>query len=206
MVLVKLDVFTTVPCTAKVLAVTVPEMDKASLSLIYVAIPTLTALIMSLTALSAQNVVIPSPRFPIETVPLIAGSEPMVTELPTVTDEMLMGTVPLMLAVTEPICAVPATNAGSVVSETACVAGKLEMLAVTLPICAVPADNAGSELIVRLLPTVTVPPTVTALARSCTSVRPPVTVTCPMVTVMLSSALSDVGPSSTVPVTVLLVA
>ena len=82
---------------------TVPEMDKASLSLIYVAIPTLTALIMSLTALSAQNVVIPSPRFPIETVPLIAGSEPMVTELPTVTEEMLMGTVPLMDAVTEPI-------------------------------------------------------------------------------------------------------
>ena len=155
------------------------------------------------------------------------------------------GTVPEMLAVTLPICAVPATNAGSVVSETACVAGKLEMLAVTepiwavpatnagrvvrdtgcvpwknvpltgtvplmlavtLPICAVPADNAGSELIVRLFPTVTVPPTVIALARSCTSVRPPVTVTCPMVTVMLSSALSDVGPSSTVPVTVLLVA
>jgi len=42
------------------------------------------------------------------TVPLIAGSEPMVTELPIVTEEMLMGTVPLMLAVTEPICAVPA--------------------------------------------------------------------------------------------------
>ena len=45
-------------------------------------------------------------------VPLIAGSEPMVTELPTVTDEMLMGTVPLIDAVTEPICAVPAANAG----------------------------------------------------------------------------------------------
>jgi hypothetical protein len=37
------------------------------------------------------------------TVPLIAGSEPMVTELPTVTEEMLMGIVPLMDAVTEPI-------------------------------------------------------------------------------------------------------
>lgn len=37
------------------------------------------------------------------TVPLIAGSEPMVTLLPTVTEEMLMGTVPLMDAVTEPI-------------------------------------------------------------------------------------------------------
>jgi hypothetical protein len=32
----------------------------------------------------------------------------MVTELPTVTDEMDIGTVPLMLAVTLPICAVPA--------------------------------------------------------------------------------------------------
>ena len=122
------------------------------------------------------------------------------------------GTVPLIDAVTLPICAVPATNAGSVVSDTGCVAGKLKMLAVTLPICAVPdpmvtvPEMAGSELIVRLFPTVTVPPTVIALARSCTSVRPPVTVTCPMVTVMLSSALSDVGPSSTVPVTVLLVA
>ena len=46
------------------------------------------------------------------TVPLIAGNEPMVTELPTVTDEMLMGTVPLMDAVTEPIWFVPAANAG----------------------------------------------------------------------------------------------
>ena len=46
------------------------------------------------------------------TVPLIAGREPIVTLLPTVTEEMLMGTVPLMDAVTEPICAVPAANAG----------------------------------------------------------------------------------------------
>ena len=67
MVLVKLEVVTAVPWTAKVLAVTVP---------------------------------------------LIEGSEPMVTELPTVTDDILMGTVPLMDAVTEPICAVPAANAG----------------------------------------------------------------------------------------------
>jgi hypothetical protein len=37
----------------------------------------------------------------------------MVTELPTVTEEMLMGTVPLIDAVTEPIWAVPATSAGS---------------------------------------------------------------------------------------------
>jgi hypothetical protein len=37
------------------------------------------------------------------TVPLIAGSDPIVTELPTVTEEILMGTVPLMNAVTEPI-------------------------------------------------------------------------------------------------------
>jgi len=53
---------------------------------------------------------------------------------------MLMGTVPLIDAVTEPICAVPAAS-------------------------------AGSELIVRLFPTVTVPPTVTALARSWVLVR-----------------------------------
>ena len=37
------------------------------------------------------------------TVPLIAGREPTVIELPIVTEEMLIGTVPLMLAVTEPI-------------------------------------------------------------------------------------------------------
>ena len=77
-----------------------------------------------------------------------AGSDPIVTLLPTVTDEMLMGTVPLMDAVTLPICAVPATNAGSVVSETGCVAGKLDMLAVTLPICAVPAGRAEPMLTV----------------------------------------------------------
>ena len=42
------------------------------------------------------------------TVPVIAGSDPMVTLFPIVTEEMLMGTVPLMDAVTEPIWAVPA--------------------------------------------------------------------------------------------------
>jgi hypothetical protein len=52
------------------------------------------------------------------TVPLIAGRELMVTELPTVTEEMLMGTVPLIDAVTDPIWAVPATRAGSEASET----------------------------------------------------------------------------------------
>jgi hypothetical protein len=55
------------------------------------------------------------------TVPLIAGSEAMVTELPTVTEEMEIGTVPLMDAVTDPICAVPATNAGRVARDTGCV-------------------------------------------------------------------------------------
>ena len=59
------------------------------------------------------------------TVPLIAGSEPMVTLFPTVTDDMLMGTVPEMLAVTLPICAVPA-----------------EREAVTTPILFVPAGRA----------------------------------------------------------------
>ena len=62
-VLVKLEVVTAVPWTAKVLAVTVP---------------------------------------------LISGREPMVTLFPTVTEEMLMGTVPEIEAVTEPIWAVPA--------------------------------------------------------------------------------------------------
>ena len=37
------------------------------------------------------------------TVPLIAGREPMVTEFPMVTEDIEIGTVPLMLAVTEPI-------------------------------------------------------------------------------------------------------
>ena len=40
-----------------------------------------------------------------------AGRELIVRELPTVTDEIDMGTVPLMDAVTEPICAVPAGRA-----------------------------------------------------------------------------------------------
>ena len=53
------------------------------------------------------------------TVPLIAGSEPIVTELPTVTEEMLMGTVPEMLAVTEPIWFVPAGRAEPMVTDPA---------------------------------------------------------------------------------------
>ena len=44
------------------------------------------------------------------TVPEMAGSEEIVTLLPTVTEEMLMGTVPEMLAVTEPIWAVPSVS------------------------------------------------------------------------------------------------
>ena len=62
------------------------------------------------------------------TVPLIAGSEPMVTLLPIVTEEMLMGTVPLMDAVTEPICDVPAPS----VTEPAIVCVPVG-LAVTVP-------------------------------------------------------------------------
>ena len=99
------------------------------------------------------------------TVPLIAGSEPMVTELPTVTEEMLIGTVPLMLAVTEPIWAVPAARAGSdpMVTEFPTVTEEIEMGtvplmdAVTEPIWFVPAASAGSEPMVTLLPTVTLP-------------------------------------------------
>jgi hypothetical protein len=112
----------------------------------------------------------------------------IVTVLPTVTDAIETGWVDGKLEIE------------TAEKVTACDAGKFKTD--TLPVTApkVTACEAGK------LPTVTVPPTVTALALNCTSVRPPVTVTCPMVTVMLSSALSDVGPSSTVPVTVLLVA
>ena len=52
------------------------------------------------------------------TVPLMAGIEPMVTLFPTVTDEIETGTVPLMLAVTEPIWFVPAAKAGSELTVT----------------------------------------------------------------------------------------
>ena len=94
------------------------------------------------------------------------------------------GTVPEIEAVTLPICAVPATNAGKVVRDTGCVPWKNVpltgtvplMLAVTLPICAVPADSAGSELIVRLFPTVTVPlitPKVTVESLASTFIDPP---------------------------------
>jgi len=135
------------------------------------------------------------------TVPLIAGSEPMVTELPTVTEEMLMGTVPLIDAVTVPICAVPApivtVPAPIVTTPIRFVpAGRAEPMVtvpemgktpsasikLTMPFCtanskSLPAfavtvpEMAGRELIVRLFPTVTVPPTVTALARSWVLVR-----------------------------------
>jgi len=78
----------------------------------------------------------------------------MVTEFPTVTEDMLIGTVPLIDAVTEPICAVLAAKAGSdpMVTEFPTVTEEMLMGtvplmdAVTLPICAVPA------------PIVTVPP------------------------------------------------
>jgi hypothetical protein len=44
---------------------------------------------------------------------------------------------------------------------------------------------------------VTLPPIVTAEARSCASVRPPVIVTWPSVTVIFSRAFKVLGPSST---------
>ncbi|NBS50432.1 MAG: hypothetical protein EBS97_07515 [Verrucomicrobia bacterium] len=99
-----------------------------------------------------------------------AGKEPMVTLFPTVTDEIETGTVPLMLAVTLPICAVPAERAGSELtvtvvdasvtpwvgtdaSETGCVdcqnvpeTGTIPLMeAVTLPIWFVPAASAGKD-------------------------------------------------------------
>jgi hypothetical protein len=116
--------------------------------------------------------------FPTVTVPLIAGSDPMVTELPTVTEEMLMACVAGkldMLAVTLPICAAPAgrekltyTGIGVSLAAKATKPSSIEVvvtLAVTVP------EMTGRELIVRLFPTVTVPPTVTALARSWVLVR-----------------------------------
>ena len=82
-------------------------------------------------------------------------------------------------AVTEPICAVPAANVGSVAKETGWVVWKNvpltgtvpEMLAVTLPICEVPVPIVTEPAIVcvpvglavtvpaivTVLPTVTVP-------------------------------------------------
>ena len=107
------------------------------------------------------------------TVPLIAGRDAIVTLLPTVTEEIEIGTVPLIDAVTEPICAVPATKAGSVVRDTGCVPWKKVpltgtvplMLAVTLPICAVPAPRVTEPAIV-CVPVglaVTVPAIVTVL-------------------------------------------
>ena len=42
----------------------------------------------------------------------LVANDPMVTLFPTVTEEMLMGTVPLIDAVTEPIWFVPAASAG----------------------------------------------------------------------------------------------
>jgi hypothetical protein len=64
-----------------------------------------------------------------------------------VTLEMLMGTVPLIDAVTEPIWATPAAKVGRVAKDTGWVVWKKvpetgtvpEIEAVTLPICAVPA-------------------------------------------------------------------
>ena len=87
------------------------------------------------------------------TVPLIAGNEPIVTLLPTVTDDMLIGTVPLIDAVTLPICAVPAAKAGSEAMVTLLPTVTEEMLmgtvplmdAVTEPIWFVPAASAGKD-------------------------------------------------------------
>jgi hypothetical protein len=77
----------------------------------------------------------------------------MVTELPIVTEEMLIGTVPEIDAVTEPICAVPAAKAGSEPIVTLFPIVTDEMLigtvplidAVTEPIWFVPAASAGKD-------------------------------------------------------------
>jgi len=126
----------------------------------------------------------------------------MVTLLPTVMDEMLIGTVPLMDAVTEPICAVPApivtvpapivttpilfVPAGRAfvmprilfeIMARAMFSLKFPSLALperkltVLPTVTVP-EMAGRELIVTEFPIVTVPPIVTALARSWVLVSP----------------------------------
>ena len=80
-----------------------------------------------------------------------AGKFEMDIAFPIVTDAMLTGIVPEMDAVTEPICAVPATRAGSeliviefpIVTEEILIGIVPLMLAVTLPICAVLSTNAG---------------------------------------------------------------
>jgi len=114
-VLVKLEVVTEVPCKAKVLAVTVPEMGRGVVyscpSLLTIDTASLFPFVKASSSEAICSGICAIPFVPntfAVTVPLIAGSEPIVTELPTVTEEMLMGTVPEMLAVTLPICAVPA--------------------------------------------------------------------------------------------------
>ena len=82
------------------------------------------------------------------TVPLIAGRDAIVTLLPTVTEEMLIGTVPEIDAVTEPIWAVPAPR----VTVPAPI--------VTTPIRFVPAGRAE--------PMVTVPEIVPEMGRGLT--------------------------------------
>jgi hypothetical protein len=111
------------------------------------------------------------------TVPLIAGSEPIVTEFPTVTDailiacvagkfptvteEILMGTVPLMDAVTLPICAVPApivtVPAPIVTTPMRFVPAGSIVPSIALIIFAVNSSSPETDLKFTVFPTVTVP-------------------------------------------------
>jgi hypothetical protein len=151
-------------------------------------------------------------------------TEPVIVAVVNVTDG-----VPLIEAVTEPICAVPdpivtpcvaicvkVTDGVPImlvdpvmtavpkvtdacVKVTVCVAGKLR-IEVEPVTTAVPKVTDASEKVTEGIPdivAVTLPPMVTADARSCASVRPPVIVTWPSVTVIFSRAFIVFGPSST---------
>ena len=169
-------------------------------------VPLMDAVTEPICAVPAPRVTVPAPivTTPMRFVP--AGrAEPMVT-VPEIASGILFPDPSCIGRIGKPLvlptlCTPPGESNATATQGRPEFASKSVLTdAVTVP------EMAGRELTVTEFPTVTVPPTVTALALNCTSVRPPVTVTCPMVTVMLSSALSDVGPSSTVPVTVLLVA
>ena len=85
------------------------------------------------------------------------------------------GTVPEIDAVTLPICAVPATNAGRVVRDTGCVPWKNVPFTVTLEF-AIVTPWVTQEPMVTLFPTVTVPvivPKVTVESLASTFIDPP---------------------------------
>jgi hypothetical protein len=121
--------------------------------------------------------------------------EPVIVAVENVTDG-----VPLIEAVTEPICAVPDPIVTPCVAICVKVTDGVPIMLVDPVMTAVPKVTEACENVTEGVPeivAVTLPPIVTGDARSCASVRPPVIVTCPSVTVMFSRAFKVLGPSST---------